>query len=140
MAGPTAARPTGITILAVLSAIGGVFLILFGIGAVAGGGVLGAAATGLPLAGLLSVIGLIALVVGVADLVLAYGFWNLRPWGWQLGAALQVVSVIVAILEYLSFGGITNVIISIVVSGVILYYLNTPTVRQAFGRPATGWM
>jgi hypothetical protein len=34
---------------------------------------------------------------------------------------------------------IVSAIINLLINGGILYYLNTPEVRSAFGRPATGW-
>jgi hypothetical protein len=139
MAGP-AARPTGITILAVLSAIGGIFAILGGLGAVVGGGFVGAVTGSGALGGMVTLIGLALLVLGVVELILAYGLWGLQPWAWQLGAILQVASVVIAILEVLAGYPVSSVVISVVIAGIILYYLNTPAVRQAFGRPATGWM
>jgi hypothetical protein len=135
-----AERPTGVTILAILAAIGGVFgllggIVLLGAGGLAAGG--GQAALG----GLAAIFGLLALVLGVLNLALAYGFWTLKPWAWPLGVGLQIASlVITAITILLSgdiVGGITSSIIGIVISVIILYYLFQPHVKAAFGRPAT---
>jgi hypothetical protein len=51
-----------------------------------------------------------------------------------------VVSVVVAIIEVvLGYASISGVIIGIVVSAIIVYYLNTPDVRRYFGAPEKGW-
>jgi hypothetical protein len=129
-------RPTGVTILAVLAALGGIFGILAGLALLGLGSFV--AATGL--GGLAFVFGLIVLVLGIAELALAYGFWTAKPWAWQYGILLQVVSVVVAVIEVvLGYATISGVIIGIVVAGIIVYYLNTPDVRRYFGAPEKGW-
>jgi hypothetical protein len=57
-------RPTGITILAVLAAIGGVLALLAGLFATVLGGAVGAATGSAAVGGLVSVLGLIAIVYG----------------------------------------------------------------------------
>ena len=131
------ARPTGITILAVLAALGGIFGILAGIGLL-GFGSFFAAYGGA--GGLAVVFGLVLLVLGIAELALAYGFWTAKPWAWAYGILLQVVSVVVAIIEVvLGYSNIGGVIVGIVVSAIIVYYLNTPDIRRYFGAPEKGW-
>ncbi len=139
MTGPgNQGRPLGVTILAILAAIGGVFGILGGIGIVFGGALIATVAGGL--GAIVSLLGLLLLVLSVAELVLAYGFWMLRTWAWQLGFALEVASVALAILQLLFGGaGLGSVVITLIVAGIILYYLNTPEVRKAFGAPETGF-
>lgn len=139
------ARPTGVTILAILAVIGGIFgllggLALVGMGGLAGGLVGGAA--GAALGGTAVIAGLIVLVIGVLDLVLAYGLWNLRPWAWQLGVVLAAVNIVIAVLGFLRivfYSDLTGALISIVISGVILYYLNQPEIRRAFNAPEKGF-
>jgi len=125
-------RPTGITILAILSAIGGVLGIFAGLGATILGSVVASVTGGL--GGLLAIIGLVSLVVGVAELVLAYGFWTLKPWAWMLGVGLQVVSIALAVLWVIGGTSITSEVISVAVAGVILYYLWQPSIKALFGR------
>jgi hypothetical protein len=130
------ARPTGVTILAVLAAIGGIFALLAGLALLGFGSFF--AATGL--GGLAFVFGLLILAVAVAELVFAYGAWTLKPWAWQLGIVFAVVSIIIAVVEVvLGYAAITSVVVSVVISAVIIYYLNTPDVRRAFGAPEKGW-
>jgi len=134
-------RPTGITILAVLAIIGGLFSLFGGCTVVAGGaligamgaqaGVNGAAAGG----GLLSVYGIVILAIAVADIVFGIGAWTLKPWAWMLGLVLQGLNVVVALVSIVAgwstFGG---QIIGLAINAVIIYYLMTPDVKKVFGR------
>ncbi|MEI8333670.1 MAG: hypothetical protein WCH74_07440 [Chloroflexota bacterium] len=128
-------RPTGITILAVLSAIGGVFGIFGGFLVVMGGGILGAATGSASVGGAVVVLGVVTLVLGIVGLALAYGFWTLQPWAWPLGVALEVINIGVAIAQVVTgSSSIPSVAISVIVAGVILYYLTQPAIKRAFGR------
>jgi len=129
-------RPTGVTILAVLAAIGGIFGILGGLTLLGFGSFFAAVGLG----GFAFVFGLLALVIGVAELAFAYGAWTLKPWGWQLGIVASAAYVAVLIVEVvLGYAAVTSAVIGIVVSAVIIYYLNKPEIRKAFGAPDTGW-
>lgn len=128
-------RPTGITILAVLSAIGGVLAILAGLFATVLGGAVGAATGSAAVGGLVSLLGIIAIVYGGLSLAFAYGAWTLKPWAWTLGMASQIVGIGLAIV-YIATGNstVSSQILNIAISAVIIYYLNTPAVKAAFGR------
>lgn len=135
MTAPASVRPTGITILAVLSAIGGVLSILAGIALVGLGGLVSAASGEAAFAGLGAIFGLLILASGVASLVFAYGAWKLLPWAWMLGVALQIISLVLAAFAILTGDPITNQIIGVAIAAVILYYLMQPSIKAAFGRP-----
>jgi uncharacterized membrane protein (DUF2068 family) len=126
-------RPTGVTVMAVLSAIGGVFgllasLVLLGLGAAV------STASGLG-SGLVFVAGIIVLAYSVLSLILAYGFWTLKPWAWPLGIGVQVLGIIQAVLQFLNDStNVVSLVISLAIAGVILWYLNQPHVKSAFGR------
>jgi hypothetical protein len=127
-------RPTGVTILAVLAAIGGVLGLLGGLLAL---GLTGAVAAGTGnggLAGLVGIVGILALLQGVLALAFAYGAWTLKPWAWTLGIVAFGISLALSILNIVSGGDISSQAVSIVIGIVILYYLFTPAVKQAFGR------
>ena len=129
-----AARPTGITILAVLSAIGGVLAILGGVALIGLGG-LGAAATGqAAMFGLGAVFGILALALGIASLAFAYGAWTLQPWAWTLGVVLQGASIVFAVVAIIGGSDISSQIIGVAIAGIILYYLMQPSIKAAFGR------
>ncbi len=130
-----AARPTGITILAVLAAIGGVSALLAGFGLVFGGGVLmGTGSIGGPVV----LLGIAFLALGALGIALAYGFWTLMPWAWPLGVILELANlgliIATAAVSGNIVGSLISQIIGIAVAVGILYYLNQPTIKTLFGR------
>lgn len=132
------ARPQGITILAVLSFIGGAFGLLGSLGAIGLGALVGSVG-GLGFGGLFAILGIVLLVMSVAQLAIGYGFWTLKPWAWSASFILYGISLIVQVLTLLSGGGITNVVVSIAISLVVVYYLHQANVRQAFNAPTAGF-
>jgi hypothetical protein len=122
----TRERPLGVTILAILAAVGGVLGLL---GSVALLGLFSAAG------GLFMILGLLSLVLSVLYLVFAYGAWTLQSWGWTLGVGLAAASVVITLIG-LTQGTqeLVGALISLAISGVILYYLFQPDVKAAFGR------
>jgi uncharacterized membrane protein len=124
-------RPTGVTIIAVLAAIGGVFGLLAALVLLAGGTVGGAAGLG----GFLFVAGLLVLAYAVLSLVIAYGFWTLQPWAWPLGIGVQVLGIVQALLQFMNDPNqLFNMVVSIAIAAVIIWYLYQPHVRAAFRR------
>jgi uncharacterized membrane protein (DUF2068 family) len=126
-------RPTGITILAILALIGGIFMVLAGILALTGSAFLATQGEG-GVAVLAIIIGLIMLVAGVLNLVFAVGAWSLKPWAWTLGIIVQVISLVMAIVQGATSGNWGNQALSIIIAIIILYYLNTRGVKEAFGK------
>jgi len=122
----TPARPTGITILAVLAAIGGVLGLFGGFVVLFAGTVLFGALGGL--------LGLAYLAYAALLVAFAYGAWTLKPWAWPLGVAVAAFGIILSVLYILGGSGIANQILGIVVDGAILYYLNQPGIKSLFGR------
>jgi hypothetical protein len=107
-------RPLGVTLVAILTAIGG--LIFLGSGLVL----------------LIVGIGFILLVLGIAYLVMAYGLWNGRGWAWTITLILSGIGIIVAIASIVT--GNVSAIISIIIHAVVIYYLYRPNVKAFFGR------
>jgi hypothetical protein len=126
-------RPTGVTIIAVLAAIGGVFGLIASLALLGLGGAI-AGATGLG-GGFVFIAGLFVLAYSILSLVLAYGFWTLQPWGWPLGVGVEILGIVQAVLQFMSdTRQIVSLIISVAIAGVILWYLYQPHVKAAFGR------
>jgi hypothetical protein len=121
-------RPLGITILAVLAAIIGVLLLIAGLTAIGFSGAAGTAS------GLVLLAGLLAFITAALELTFAYGAWTLKPWAWVLGVLGAGLSLLSSILSVLGQGTIASEIVNIALAAIILYYLNTPAVRRAFGR------
>ena len=126
-------RPMGVTILAVLAAIGGVLAILAGLVLVGLSSSVAAADMALPLSGAVAILGIVSIVLGIGELAFAYGAWGLKPWAWMLGIVLEAVGIVVNLLEFRSATA-TSTIISVVIAGAIIYYLYQPHVRRAFGQ------
>ena len=122
----TRERPLGITILAILAAIAGVLGLL---GSVLVLGLLMAAG------GMFLILGLVSLVLSILYLLFAYGAWTLKPWAWTLGVGLAAASIVLTLIG-LTQGTqeMVGALISLAISGVILYYLFQPDVKAAFGR------
>jgi hypothetical protein len=126
MSAPTVTRPTGITILAVLAAIGGVIGLFGGFVVAFGGTVLfGGAGT---------LLGLALLAFSALSIAFAWGAWTMQPWAWPLGVVIAAGEIILAIVWIIGGASIFSEIVNIVVYGAVLYYLNQPTIKSLFGR------
>ena len=81
------------------------------------------------------ILGLCALAYAALLIAFAYGAWTLKPWAWALGVAVAIFGIVVAILQVVLGGSsIFSQLISIVIDGAILYYLNQPAIKALFGR------
>src|SRR5438552_15110031 len=96
-AAPTRSRPIGVTILAVLTILGGVLLLLLGIVVIAFSSLL--VGVGLPLGfGLTgSILGALVLIFGIVWIAVGSGLLNLRSWAWWLAIIVMVLSVVASI-------------------------------------------
>lgn len=139
-------RPTGVTILAVLSFIGAGLTVILALGAMAGGALLTAMMPSLPTA----LVGAGAiLVAGVCFLLAAlyavtgYGLLKLKNWARILTMvliALGLLSAGLGVLSALAHFSIVLLVRQLIVVAIdvwILLYLLKPHVKQAFG--ATGF-
>lgn len=112
---PPPSRPIGVSILAVLVGLYGVFLILAGIVVIAGAAVLGSLA-GYHFAGLpLFAVGAIVFILGVVILAAALGLWHLRLWA-------LVLALIVTFIEVVSYG-LAGSILGLAIALIIFVYL-----------------
>ncbi len=110
-------RPGGITILAILYILGGLFALAGGAMMLSGGSMFGNALGGT----ILTAVGAIYVIVGLIDFVVAYGLWNLQPWA-------RTVAIVFAIIGLLSFP------IGTIISIIILWYLFKPEIKEAFAK------
>jgi hypothetical protein len=123
-------RPFGVTIVAILMAIEGIFLILAGIGGIVAGGIV-SAELGLG-GGLIIAASSVALVLGIAGLVIAWGLISGKGWAWIITIIITIIMAIVNIIELAS--GRYEHVIGLIINGVILYYMYRPQVKAYFGR------
>jgi uncharacterized membrane protein len=120
------ARPTGITILAVLAGIGAVGSLLGGFTALAVGSYL------FGLSG--TIFALAWLALAGLGLAFAIGAWQMQPWAWPLGVVLAAGTIIWSIVTLLGAGSLFSTAITVVIYGAVLYYLNQPGIKSLFGR------
>ena len=119
-------RPLGVTIIAILTAIGGIVFLVSGIAGVI------AAPFVSDFGGVSAGIGIILLVIGIAFLVVTYGLWKGMRWAWTITWILSVIGIIMAIAS-IAVGNV-GAIVSIIIHGVVIYYLYRPNVKAFFGK------
>lgn len=122
-------RPTGVTILAILEALGGL-LLLFGAAALFALSALSGSTSGTSAGGLIGVfgaaLGAFLVILALISFAVAYSFWTGKPWGWWLGLILSVLQIISGLITFPV--GVLNILIGI----IILYYLTRPHVKVWF--------
>ena len=87
------------------------------------------------LGGLGIAFGVVLVAIAIVSFVVAYGLLKGKGWAWTLSIILSIISIVwnaITIATAANFGGI----ISIIISGVILYYLFRPHVKAYFGKAA----
>jgi hypothetical protein len=157
-------RPLGVTIIAILNIIGGAFMLVFGIGLITLGAILptlpppdinqteiqGNLTTGqatippLPssdspmafqtfLGGIGIAFGIILLAIAIASFIVAYGLLKGMGWAWTVAIILSIISIVWNVVTLVTAGNYFG-IISIIISGIILYYLYRPHVKAYFGK------
>jgi hypothetical protein len=75
-------------------------------------------------------IGLLA--ISIASFVVAYGLLKGLGWAWTVTVVLSIISIVFNVIS-IATGNIAA-IISIIISGTILYYLYRPHVKAYFGK------
>lgn len=120
-------RPLGVTIVAILMIIEGIFLIFGGIAGVAVGGII-AEELGIAIIAASSV----GLALGIAGLFIAWGLITGKGWAWIITIIITIIMAIVNIISIAS--GRYEHIFGLIINGVILYYMYRPQVKGYFGR------
>ena len=154
-------RPLGVTIIAILTIIGGILLLLGGVSLIALGTLISVAppldtttTNPHPLAQFFGVIsaaiGSVLLVIGIGYIVMFYGLLKGKRWAWTItiillliGIAIQIISTATGSVLNASLSssntnsvisGIAGSIIGIAINIVIIYYLYRPHVKAFFGK------
>ena len=132
MSGKT--RPTGVTILAVLEALGGLVWLLAGAGIMMVGALMPIFGAGLAMVfgAIAGLMGLVFLIFGIIAFVLAYGLFTGRGWAWLWSLIFAVIGIILALFEAMSSLG--SGILPIIIYLVIIYYLTRSHVKAFFGK------
>jgi hypothetical protein len=156
-------RPLGVTLIAILTIIGGIFLILGGVSLIAAGSIgslptVNSSPHAVPqiFGVILAAVGSVLLAIGIGYLVMFYGLLKGKGWAWTItiilliiGVAIQIISTTTGSVFNTSLmssnnSGSTNTnsvisgmiggIIGIAINLVILYYLFRPRVKAFFGK------
>lgn len=137
-------RPVGVSIIAVLEALGGVLLFIFAafFAALSTAGsflqdlIETYSASYIPNIGdLITAIALglaaVFAIFGILAFVSAYGLWTGKGWAWYLSVILLVIGLLLSLLSIP--GNPLGGIIGLVVGGLILWYFFKPYVKAFFG-------
>ena len=150
-------RPVGVTIIGILTIIGGIIFLFAGIGLVVlaplisqvnlensntsnstvsinvnGTDVTIPNNTIFILGGFMGVLGGILIVLGIARFVVAWGLLTGKGWAWIVTIIITIISIILDIILII-FGSFESVI-GLIIDGVIIYYLYRPSVKSYYGR------
>lgn len=119
-------RPTGVTILAVLSILSGIALL-----GVAGVGMFGTTTLVVSYA-----FGIILLVLGVIYLAVAVGFFTAKPWSWPLALVAFSIGIVLTLImiAIAPTANLAGNIVGLIFALIIIFYLFRPNVKAYFGR------
>ncbi len=134
-------RPIGVTIIAVLLGIEGLFEVGLGILAIVGIFAIGHAAavnghtttkTVIDIVGV--VLGGSSLIIGIITLIFALGLWLLQRWAFWLTIIIEVITLLRHAFEFTQAHAAVGPIVASIILPVIilLYFLLDPYVRRAF--------
>jgi hypothetical protein len=128
-------RPTGITIIAILMIIGGLVLLFTGITPLFIGPLISidsdysTSALGL----FITIGGLTLVALGIASLIVSWGLLKGKGWARIITLIISIIAIIFAIVSLISSEDLVH-IISVIIYGIIIYYLFTKKVKLFFGK------
>lgn len=151
-------RPIGVTIIAILTIIGGILLLFAGITLVTlapiisqinvvdnnntsnssitlninGTNVTIPNNTLFILGGFMGVFGGVFIVIGIASFVVAWGLLKGKVWAWIVTIIITIISIVLNIISIIA--GSIESIVGLIINGIIIYYLYRPSVKSYFGR------
>lgn len=76
--------------------------------------------------------GAIMLALGIASLIIAYGLFKGRSWAWTSAEVLSIIGIVMSVVSIVT--GNFGSIVSLIINGVIIYYLYRPHVKAYFGK------
>lgn len=121
-------RPTGVTIIAVLEALGGIIMLLAGLGMVALGGFMALPGGMMPgvLGMMAGFLGFAFAIIGILSLIFAWGLWTGQGWAWTLTLIFAVIGILFGLFS------LPGSILQIIIQAIIIYYLFRPNVKAFF--------
>jgi uncharacterized membrane protein (DUF2068 family) len=82
---------------------------------------------------LITIGGLALVILGIASLIVSWGLLKGKRWARTITLIISFIAIIFAIISLVSSGELTHVI-SIIIYGIIIYYMFTDKVKLFFGR------
>lgn len=151
-------RPTGVTLIAILTIIGGILLLFGGIGLVTlapfidqinvNNGIntsnsslslnINGTIVTVPnnalfvLGGFIGILGGMLIVLGLSSFVVAWGLLKGKAWAWIVTIIITIISVVLNVISIVA--GSIESIVGLIINGIIIYYLYRPSVKSYFGR------
>ncbi|MGD1836715.1 MAG: DUF7144 family membrane protein [Nitrososphaeraceae archaeon] len=127
-------RPTGITVIAVLMIIGGLILLFTGLTPLFIGPLISIDSDySTSTLGLLITVGGLTLVgLGIASLVVSWGLLKGKGWARLITLIISIIAIIFAIISLIGSQDLIHVV-SVIIYGVIIYYMFTGKVKLFFG-------
>jgi hypothetical protein len=133
-------KPLGVDLLAIVLVISGIFTVFSGIDALFFASFLASAApvsTAVPgalgaVAESAAIWGSILLAIGAGSFIVAYGLFYGRSWGWSGAVALAIIGIVIPLMNVIA--GYWPSVFTMILSGIVLYFLFMPQVREYFGR------
>ena len=130
-------RPIGITIISVLMIIGGIILIFTGLTPLFIGPLISLDSSSnystSALGSLITIGGLVLVALGIASLIVSWGLLKGKEWARTITLIISIIAIIIAIISLASSQDLTH-IISIIIYGIIIYYMFTDKVKLFFGK------
>ena len=131
------ARPTGITILAIVYIIFGILSLIWSLLVF---GVFGFSATVTSLFGMdaigssTAMAGFTGIIAAVIQLIVAFGLWGLKKWAWYLAMIAVGITIVQGVMGFFA-GGLAAFVcagIGLIIPFVIFIYLISARVREVF--------
>src|SRR5438093_13537185 len=63
----------------------------------------------------------VLIIIGIISLIVAYGLFKAKKWSWTINVALSIINIAIGVVLIVT--GNIGSIATIVISGIILYYL-----------------
>jgi hypothetical protein len=121
-------RPVGITVLAFIFGAAGLSFIILGLQMTT------AVTFGpLPSGEGTWVWGWVIVLTGVAFFAGGIAAWRLELWGWMVGHVLAILGILEAVFALIGTDTVNYPLASVVFPFILLWYLNQPSIKTAFG-------
>jgi hypothetical protein len=76
--------------------------------------------------------GALSFILGLLFIAVAWGAWTLRVWAWTFGMLVAVLGIFEAVMVLIATGDVSTGLGVALLPAVVLWYLNTEGIKQAF--------